>query len=95
MGCEGKIAESVRRRLFARQAEVFAGFLEHADHEIGRFKKALEDIGALDNTLFIPISSRRTRRLTSASTIRHRSPKVSASARRLDLPARSTRSPLK
>jgi arylsulfatase A-like enzyme len=24
------------RRLFARQAEVFAGFLEQTDHEIGR-----------------------------------------------------------
>jgi arylsulfatase A-like enzyme len=44
------------RRLFARQAEVFAGFLEHTDHEIGRFKKALEDIGVLDNTLFIYIA---------------------------------------
>src|SRR6185369_13732617 len=45
-----------QRRLFARQAEVFAGFLEHTDHEIGRFKKALEDIGELDNTLFIYIA---------------------------------------
>jgi arylsulfatase A-like enzyme len=44
------------RRPFARQAEVFAGFLEHTDHEIGRFKKALEDIGELDNTLFIHIA---------------------------------------
>jgi arylsulfatase A-like enzyme len=44
------------RRLFARQAEVFAGFLEHTDNEIGRFKKALEDIGAMDNTLFIYIA---------------------------------------
>jgi arylsulfatase A-like enzyme len=44
------------RRLFARQAEVFAGLLEHTDHEIWRFKKALEDIGALDNTLFIYIA---------------------------------------
>jgi arylsulfatase A-like enzyme len=35
---------------------VFAGFLEHTDHEIGRFKKALEDIGELDNTLFIYIA---------------------------------------
>jgi arylsulfatase A-like enzyme len=35
---------------------VFAGFLEHTDHEIGQFKKALEDIGALDNTLFIYIA---------------------------------------
>ncbi len=45
-----------QRRLFARQAEVFAGFLEHTDNEIGRFRKALEDIGELDNTLFIYIA---------------------------------------
>jgi arylsulfatase A-like enzyme len=44
------------RRLFARQAEVFAGFLEHTDDQIGRLRKALEDIGELDNTLFIYIS---------------------------------------
>ena len=31
--------------------EVFAGFLEHTDHEIGRLVDALEDLG-LDNTLF-------------------------------------------
>ncbi len=45
-----------QRRLFARQAEVFAGFLEQTDHEIGRFKKAIEDIGEMDNTLFIYIA---------------------------------------
>ncbi len=45
-----------QRRLFARQAEVFAGFLEHTDDQIGRFKKALEDIGVMDNTLFIYIA---------------------------------------
>jgi arylsulfatase A-like enzyme len=44
------------RRLFARQAEVFAGFLEHTDYEIGRFVEALEDIGEMDNTLFIYIA---------------------------------------
>jgi len=44
------------RRLFARQAEVFAGFLEHTDHEVGRLVQALEDIGELDNTLFIYIA---------------------------------------
>src|SRR4051812_38680032 len=33
------------KRLFARQAEVFSGFLEQTDSEIGRFEKALEDIG--------------------------------------------------
>ena len=35
---------------------MFAGFLEQTDHEIGRFVKALEDIGELDNTLFIYIA---------------------------------------
>ncbi|MGE0723395.1 MAG: arylsulfatase [Alphaproteobacteria bacterium] len=44
------------RRLFARQAEVFAGFLEHTDHQIGRLRTALEEIGELDNTLFIYIA---------------------------------------
>jgi arylsulfatase len=44
------------RRLYGRQAEVFAGFLEQTDHEIGRFKQSLEDIGELDNTLFIYIA---------------------------------------
>ena len=44
------------RRLFARQAEVFAGFMEQTDHEVGRFVDALSDIGELDNTLFIYIA---------------------------------------
>jgi arylsulfatase len=45
-----------QRRLFARQAEVFAGFLEQTDSEVGRFKQALQDIGEFDNTLFIYIA---------------------------------------
>lgn len=44
------------RRLFARQAEVFAGFMEQTDHEVGRLVEALEDIDELDNTLFIYIA---------------------------------------
>jgi arylsulfatase len=43
------------RRLFTRQAEVFAGFLSHTDNEVGRLIKALEDIGELDNTLIFYI----------------------------------------
>jgi arylsulfatase len=39
------------RRLFARQAEVFAAYLEMTDHEIGRVMQAVEDVGALDDTL--------------------------------------------
>ena len=44
------------RKLFARQAEVFSGFLEQTDYEIGRLAKAIEDIGEMDNTLFIYIA---------------------------------------
>jgi arylsulfatase len=44
------------RRLFGRQAEVFAGFLEQTDHEVGRLVDAIEAIGELDNTLFIYIA---------------------------------------
>ena len=44
------------RRLFSRQAEVFAGFLEQTDHEVGRVVAAIEEIGEMDNTLFIYIA---------------------------------------
>src|SRR5205823_11160870 len=39
------------RKLFARQMEVFAGFGEYADFEVGRLIRAIEDLGQLDNTL--------------------------------------------
>jgi arylsulfatase len=39
------------KKLFARQMEVFAGFGEYADTEIGRLIRAIEDLGQLDNTL--------------------------------------------
>jgi arylsulfatase A-like enzyme len=39
------------QRLFAHQMEVFAGFGEYTDFEIGRLIKAIEDLGQLDNTL--------------------------------------------
>ncbi|AKF79883.1 arylsulfatase [Myxococcus fulvus 124B02] len=44
------------RRLYARMMEVFAGFLEHTDHHIGRLLKFLEETGELDNTLVMVIS---------------------------------------
>ena len=44
------------QRLFIRQAEVFGGFLEQTDYEIGRLVAAIEDIGELDNTLIIYIA---------------------------------------
>ncbi|HDS0923441.1 TPA: arylsulfatase [Stenotrophomonas maltophilia] len=43
------------RELFARQAENFADFLEHADYETGRVVDAIEAMGELDNTLVIYI----------------------------------------
>jgi arylsulfatase len=39
------------KKLFARQMEVFAGFAEHTDFEIGRLINAIGDIGQLENTL--------------------------------------------
>ncbi len=43
------------KQLFARQMEVYAGFLENADYNIGRVVEAIEDIGILDNTLIVYI----------------------------------------
>jgi arylsulfatase A-like enzyme len=44
------------KKLFARQAEVFAAYAAYTDHEIGRVIQAVEDLGKLDNTLIIYIS---------------------------------------
>ncbi|PZR89086.1 MAG: arylsulfatase [Stutzerimonas stutzeri] len=44
------------KRLFTRQAEVFAAFLEYTDFEIGRMLKAFEEIGQADNTLVFYIA---------------------------------------
>jgi arylsulfatase len=44
-----------QKRLFTRQMEVFAGFGEHTDHEVGRLVEAIEDMGQMENTLFIYI----------------------------------------
>ena len=39
------------KKLFARQMEVFAGFGEYADTEVGRLIQAIEATGQFDNTL--------------------------------------------
>jgi arylsulfatase A-like enzyme len=44
------------KRLFCRMAEVYAGFLSHADHQIGRLLDHLEEIGELDNTMIVVVS---------------------------------------
>jgi len=43
------------KKLFARQAEVFAAYTAYTDHEIGRVIQTVEDMGKLDNTLIIYI----------------------------------------
>jgi arylsulfatase len=44
------------KKVFTRMAEVFAGFESYTDHEIGRFLDFLEDLGELDNTIFVVTS---------------------------------------
>src|SRR5262249_46088499 len=44
------------RRLYARMMEVFAGYLEHTDHHIGRLIEFIRSIGELENTLIMVIS---------------------------------------
>jgi arylsulfatase len=47
---------SDEQRLFTRQAEVFAAFVEYTDHEIGRMLQAFADVGEADNTLVFYIA---------------------------------------
>ncbi|MBV8330764.1 MAG: arylsulfatase [Verrucomicrobia bacterium] len=44
------------KKLFIRQANVYAAYLAYTDHEIGRVIQAVDDMGKLDNTLIIYIS---------------------------------------
>ncbi|ORJ55779.1 sulfatase-like hydrolase/transferase [Mycobacterium simiae] len=44
------------KKLFARMAEVFAGFLSYTDAQIGRILDYLEESGQLDNTIIVVIS---------------------------------------
>src|SRR6266851_1877777 len=43
------------KKLFARQAEVYAAYVAYTDNEIGRVIQAVQDLGKLDNTLIIYI----------------------------------------
>jgi arylsulfatase len=44
------------KKLYARMMEVFAGYLTHTDHHIGRLLGFLKQIGEFDNTLIMVIS---------------------------------------
>ena len=43
------------KKLYARQMEVFAGYQENADHNVGRLLDAIGEMGEADNTLVIYI----------------------------------------
>lgn len=45
----------IQKKLYAREAENFAGYVAYTDHEIGRVIQAVEDMGKLDNTIIIYI----------------------------------------
>jgi arylsulfatase A-like enzyme len=45
-----------QKKLFIRQADIYAAYLAYTDHEIGRVIQAVKDMGKLDNTLIIYIS---------------------------------------
>ena len=44
------------KKLFSRMAEVYAGFVAHADHQLGRMLDYLEESGQLENTLIVLVS---------------------------------------
>ncbi|WP_402462568.1 arylsulfatase [Isoptericola aurantiacus] len=44
------------RPVLAREMEVYAGFLEHTDHHVGRVVDAIEDLGILEDTLIFYIT---------------------------------------
>ncbi len=44
------------KKMFIKQADVFAAYVAYTDHEIGRVIQAVEDMGKLDNTLIIYIN---------------------------------------
>ena len=44
-----------QKKLYARQMEVYAGFVAHTDHEIGRVLRAVQEGPAADNTLILHI----------------------------------------
>ena len=46
---------ALQKKLYERQAEVFAGYAAYTDYEIGRVIQAVQDMGKLDNTLIIYI----------------------------------------
>jgi len=47
--------DPMMKRVVAREMEVYAGFMEHTDHNVGRLMEALRDLEVLDDTLIYVI----------------------------------------
>jgi arylsulfatase A-like enzyme len=43
--------DAALKPVLIRQMEVYAGFMEHTDHQVGRLFDAIEDLGIMDDTL--------------------------------------------
>ena len=52
----GRRCPRTRGASYSRMMEVFAGFLSHTDHQVGRLIEFLRQLGELDNTLIMVIS---------------------------------------
>ncbi len=44
------------RRMYAREMEVYAGFIEQSDHHLGRVVDFIDELGELDNTIIVVMS---------------------------------------
>ncbi|MCX6877340.1 MAG: arylsulfatase [Verrucomicrobia bacterium] len=71
------------KKLYIRQADVFAAFAAYTDHEIGRVIQSVEDLGKLDNTLIIYVTGDNG---TSAEGTVHGTPNDLAAYSGIDLP---------
>jgi len=60
------------KKLYARQMEVYAGYSENADHNVGRLLDAVQQMGELDNTRSRPRASPRGCRRPRGSSGRRR-----------------------
>jgi arylsulfatase len=71
------------KKLYVRQADVFAAYTAYTDHEVGRVIQAVDDMGKLDNTLIIYISGDNG---TSAEGTLHGTPDDMAAYSGIDIP---------
>ncbi len=44
------------KKLFTRQMEVYAGFAEQTDYEVGRLISTIKELGVMDNTMIVFIA---------------------------------------